>query len=114
MNTLPHNAHETEVEGATVPFYTYEEDGVNYLYFDSSKTGHPEPMVNAMAGLKALQEGQKLVMINHKAPMGLFPKIESEYDYEIIELDNGLFKIIFGKKADTTGTTDYDDTACEG
>lgn len=114
MNALPQNAQETTVEGATVPFFIYEENGVSYLYFDSSKTGHPEPMVNAMSGLKALKEGQKLVMINHKAPMGLFPKIEADYDYEVSELDNGLFKIVFSKKSDAKGATDYNDTACNG
>lgn len=114
MNTLPQNAQPIEVEGATVPFYTYEENGTTYLYFDSSKTGHPEPMINAMSGLKALKEEQKLVMINHKAPMGLFPKIEADYDYEVSELDSGLFKIVFSKKSDAKGSTNYDDTACNG
>ncbi|SFV57092.1 hypothetical protein MNB_SM-7-481 [hydrothermal vent metagenome] len=114
MNTLPQNAQETQVEGSTVPFYTYEENGVTYLYFDSSKTGHPEPMVNAMSGLKALKDTQKLVMINHKPPMGLFPKIEADYSYEVEELDNGLFKITFTKKADAAGATNYNDTACNG
>ena len=114
MNALPQNAQEVTVEGATVPFFTYEEDGVTYLYFDSSKTGHPEPMINAMSGLKALQDGQRLVMVNHKAPMGLFPKIEADYNYEVIELDNGLFKVVFSKKSDAQGATDYNDTACNG
>ena len=114
MNTLPNNAQETQVEGSTVPFYTFEENGIGYLYFDSSKTGHPEPMINAMAGLKALKDGQKLIMINHKAPMGLFPKIEADYDYEVSELENGLFKITFSKKSDAAGATNYNDTACNG
>ena len=114
MSTLPANATEIQVEGSTVPFYTFEEDGVSYLYFDTSKTGHPEPMVNAMAGLKALKEGQKLIMINHKAPMGLLPKIEADFDYNIEELDNGLFKITFSKKSDAQGATDFNDTACNG
>ncbi len=114
MNALPQNAQEIQVEGSTVPFFTYEEDGVNYLYFDTSKTGHPEPMVNAMAGLKTLKDGQKLVMINHKPPMGLFPKIEADFDYEVNELDNGLFKIVFSKKGDAQGATNFNDTACNG
>ncbi len=114
MSTLPQNAVEVTIEGATVPFYTFEEDGVSYLYFDTSKKGHPEPMVNAMTGLQNLKEGQKLVMINHKAPMGLFPKIEADFDYEVTELPNGLFKIIFSKKNDAQGATDFNDTACNG
>ena len=114
MSTLPANATETQVEGSTVPFYTFEENRVSYLYFDTSKTGHPEPMVNAMAGLKALKDGQKLIMINHKAPMGLLPKIEADFDYTIEELDNGLFKITFSKKSDAQNATDFSDTACNG
>ncbi len=114
MSTLPNNAQEIQVEGATLPFYTFEENGVSYLYFDSSKTGHPEPMVNAMAGLKALKDGQKLIMINHKPPMGLFPKIEADFDYKVEELDNGLYKITFSKKSDAKGATDFNDTACNG
>ena len=114
MSTLPNNAQEIKVEGATLPFYTFEENGTSYLYFDSSKTGHPEPMINAMAGLKALQENQKLIMINHKAPMGLFPKIEADFDYDVQELENGLFQITFSKKSDAKNATDFNDTACNG
>jgi len=114
MSTLPQNAVETTLEGATVPFYTYEENGISYLYFDSSKTGHPEPMVNAMTGLKNLKDNQKLVMINHKPPMGLFPKIEADYDYNVEELSNGLFKMTFSKKSDAQGATNFNDTACNG
>ena len=114
MENLPQNAQEVTIEGSSVPFYTYEEDGISYLYFDTSKTGHPEPMINAMAGLKALKDGQKLIMINHKAPMGLFPKIEADYDYKVEEISGGLFKIVFSKKADAAGSTNYDDTACNG
>ncbi len=36
-------------------------------------TGPPEPMVNAMAGLRLLDNSnKKLIMINHKTPGGLF------------------------------------------
>jgi len=108
------NAKEVSFKGATVPFYEYEKDGISYLQFDTSKTGHPEPMVNAMTGLKNLKDNQKLVMINHKPPMGLFPKIEADYDYEVSELDNNLFKIVFSKKANATGSTNYEDKNCSG
>jgi hypothetical protein len=114
MGLFPENAQEITLEGATVPFYKYEEDGVEYIAFDSSKTGHPEPMVNAMTGLKNLADNQKLVMVNHKPPMGLFPKIEADYNYSVEELDNGLFKITFSKKSDAAGATNYNDTACNG
>ena len=114
MNLIPENAKEISLEGATVPFYEYEIDGVRYYQFDTSKTTHPEPMINAMTGLKNLKDGEKLVMINHKKPMGLFPKIENDFDYEVAELENGLFKIIFSKKADAANSTDFDDKNCNG
>jgi len=114
MSLIPENATEITLEGATVPFYSYEKDGVEYLQFDTSKTGHPEPMVNAMVGLQNLKDGQKLVMINHKPPMGLFPKIEADFDYDVKEIGEGLYAITFSKKANATGATNFNDTACNG
>jgi hypothetical protein len=114
MGLFPENAQEITLEGGTVPFYKYEENGVEYIGFDTSKTGHPEPMVNAMTGLQNLGENQKLVMINHKPPMGLFPKIEADFDYTVEELGDGLFKMTFSKKADASGATNFNDKACNG
>jgi len=114
MSLFPQNAKEITLEGATVPFYEFEENGTSYIAFDTSKTGHPEPMINAMVGLQNLKDDQKLIMINHKAPMGLFPKIEADFDYNVEELDNGLFKMTFSKKADAQGATDFNDRACNG
>ena len=113
MSLIPQNAVEVEVNGATVPFYKFEENGVTYYMFDTSKSGHPEPMVNAMAGLQNLKPGEKLIMINHKAPMGLFPRIESEFAYAVTELENGKFKIVFNRRSTAT-TTDFDDNSCAG
>jgi len=114
MSIIPENAKEVQLEGATVPFYAYEENGVSYLAFDTSKTGHPEPMVNAMVGLQNIQDDEKLVMINHKPPMGLFPKIEADFDYEVEDVEGGLYKITFSKKANAAGSTNFNDTACNG
>ena len=114
MSLIPQNATELALEGATVPFYSYEKDGVEYLQFDTSKTGHPEPMVNAMVGLQNLKDGQKLVMINHKPPMGLFPKIENDFDYTVEEISTDLYAMTFSKKADAAGSTNFNDTACNG
>jgi uncharacterized protein (DUF2249 family) len=113
MSLIPQNANQVEVNGATVPFYKYEENGVKFLQFDSSKSGHPEPMINAMSGLQAISDDEKLVMINSKAPMGLFPKIENDFSFEVVELDNGLFKIIFTKKGDGA-STNFNDQGCSG
>jgi hypothetical protein len=37
-------------------------------------------------------------MINHKAPMGLFPKIKDSFDYNIVELANDTVAVTFIKK----------------
>ena len=108
------NAKQIEIEGATVPFFKYEENGVTFLQFDSSKSGHPEPMINAMMGLQSISNNEKLVMINSKPPMGLFPKIEDEFTYELDELEDGKAKVVFTKKADTESKTNFEDTACSG
>ena len=52
-------------------------------------------------------------MINHKIPMGLFPKIEGLFDYEIEELDDGNVKIVFTKKEKAVSKLDID-TTCKG
>ena len=88
------NAKQIEVDNSTVPFYQDE----NSYYFDTSLTAVPEPMINAVAGLQLLDENKKLIMINHKIPMGLFPKIEAYFDYEVEELKDGNVKITFSKK----------------
>jgi len=99
MSLLPDNASKIEVQGSDVDFFTYEEDGMTMFQFDSSMTGPPSPMVNAMCGLKLLDAANKrLVMINHKPPMGLFPKIEDKYNYVIEELSDGRHKIVFSSK----------------
>lgn len=98
-----------DVENATVDFFEDE----NSYYFDTSLTAVPEPMINALAGLKLLNGNKKLVMINHKIPMGLFPKIEEYFDYEVKELDNGNVKIVFSKKSNCDKQLDFD-TNCKG
>ncbi|NPA12695.1 MAG: hypothetical protein GXO45_01775 [Aquificae bacterium] len=89
---------EIQVEGATVPVYKYQQDGLTYYEFDTSELGPPGPMVNAMAVLPLLDAPDKrVVMINHKKPMGLFDKIGDKYDYTVEELD-GKYKITFKLK----------------
>ncbi len=114
MNTIPENAEQIEVNGATVPFYKYEENGVTFLQFDSSKAGHPEPMINAMSGLQTIKGEEKLVMINSKAPMGLFPKVEADFNFEIENLEDGRAKVTFSKRAEGMPATDFNDTGCGG
>ena len=114
MSLIPQMAEEVEVKGSTVPFYKYEENGGIVYQFDTSKSGHPEPMVNAMCGLKVLQAGEKLVMLNSKPPMGLFPKIENEFSFEHSEIAPGLTKVIFTPKTGAGSDTDFNDNSCAG
>jgi hypothetical protein len=37
-------------------------------------------------------------MINHKSPIGLFPKIENNFEFKEEYLSDGRVKIIFRKK----------------
>lgn len=106
---IPKNAKQIEVDNSTVPFYQDE----NGYYFDSSSTAVPEPMINAVAGLQLLDENKKLIMINHKIPMGLFPKIEAYFNYEVEELKDGNVKITFSKKEKLVPKLDFD-TNCSG
>ncbi|MGD9654166.1 MAG: DUF2249 domain-containing protein [Sulfuricurvum sp.] len=102
-----------QLDGATVPFYVNESEGTRVYSFDTSMCGHPEPMINAMTGLAHLKEGEKLIMINSKVPMGLFPKIEEDFSYEVAELANGTFEILFMKKGNGTNTN-FGDNGCSG
>ena len=112
--TLPKNATKVEVENATVEFLTYIENEQKYIYFDTSIFGPPEPMLNGMLGLQLIENSDAiLIMINHKPPMGIFPRIEENYEYEILE-ENGLAKIIFKYKNGTTANTDYSSNSCGG
>ena len=114
MSLVPENAVIVEVNGATIPFMKYEENDTTIFQFDSSKSAHPEPMMNAMSGLQMIKEGEKLEMINSKAPMGLFPRIEEDFSFEIEELVDGRVKVTFAKKANGDTTTDFTQTSCSG
>ena len=106
------NSSVVEIENATVEFKKGMIGTIPTYQFDTSKGGHP--MVNAMAGLAALKDGEQLIMLNHCAPTGLFPKIEDEFDYAHQELPNGLTQIVFTKKSEVQSTTDFSATSCSG
>jgi hypothetical protein len=107
---------EVEVPGATVPFFSYKIGETQYYEFDTSRCGPPEPMVNAMAGLKMIDgPDKKLVMINHKKPMGLLEKIGANFELvEDEQLPDGRAKLVFAYKAGESEKADLDDTNCEG
>ena len=108
--SIPQNAEQFEVKGSTVPFFKDEKA----YYFDTSLTAPPEPMVNAMIGLQLLDDEYKLVMINHKAPMGLFPKIKDFFTYELVELANDTVQVTFVKKNNLSIDLSKIDTHCKG
>ena len=115
MSNIPSDAQKIEVEGATVDFFKLEKDGQSTYYFDTSKEGPPHPMVNAMAGIALLKgTNDTLVMINHKAPGGLFAKLEDDVKYVIEDLDNGLVKVVFSYDDNATEKSDLSQTSCAG
>ena len=102
-----------EVAGATVPFFTYKEGEDQIIEFDTSKCGPPDPMVNAMAGLKMLDApNKKVVMINHKSPGGLLAKIGENYDIAEEAIDGGLVKLTFSYKSGESEKANLADNSC--
>ncbi|MGE4419048.1 MAG: hypothetical protein AB7D38_04345 [Sulfurimonas sp.] len=109
MSTIPSEASKIEVAGATVDFFKLEKDGESTYYFDTSKCGPPDPMVNAVCGLKLIKgTNDKLVMMNHKTPGGLFAKLGDDVSYEIETLDSGLVKIVFSSNSASSANTDFE------
>lgn len=104
-----------EVPGATLGFITYEKDGFIYYEFDSSMCLPPDPMINVMSGLKLLDSSNKrLIMINMKLPIALFPKIEDYFSWKSEKFENGNVKLTFKLKNDQAIRTDFSDTECDG
>ncbi|SFV68396.1 hypothetical protein MNB_SV-14-285 [hydrothermal vent metagenome] len=106
---------ELEVMGATVPFFTYTIEDTQYFEFDTSKCGPPDPMVNAMAGLKLIDgSDKKLVMINHKYPGGLIGKIGENYSHTKEEMADGNVKLVFSYIAGESEKADLTQNSCAG
>jgi hypothetical protein len=109
------NREEIEVAGANVPFFTYTLGEDQVFEFDTSKCGPPDPMVNAMAGLKLLDApNKKVVMINHKSPGGLLAKIGENYDISEEKLEDGRVKLIFSYKVGESEKANLADNTCDG
>ena len=88
-----------EVPGASLPFVTYEEEGVTYIEFNSSESNPPEPMVNFMKGFDLIKgTDKKLVMINAQEPAPLYPRIATDLTWEVEVLETGDVKIVFSNK----------------
>ncbi|AFL68790.1 hypothetical protein [Sulfurospirillum barnesii] len=103
------------VNDATVPFVTYTHDGIEYIEFDTSMCVPPEPMVNAMLALELLDAPhKKVVMMNHRSPVGLLAKIDGFYDIEVIELEGAKLKLIFSYKEGMSDNVDLSQKHCAG
>lgn len=103
-----------EVLGSTVDFFKSIENGLTTYQFDTSRCGPPEPMINAMVGLQLLDENSQLIMINHKSPGGLFPKIENDFNFIENFTEDGKAKVIFTKKSNANNSTDFTQNSCSG
>ena len=114
MSNIPSEATKVEVAGATVDFFELAKDGQSTFYFDTSAEGPPHPMVNAMSGLKLIKNtNNTLVMINHKAPGGLFGKLEADVAYNAEDIEGGLVKITF-TNVNAGVDSDLTQTSCGG
>jgi len=112
---MPSDARKIEISGATVPFFLYKEGEDTVYLFDTSDTEPPVPMINAMAGLKLIDSPDvKLVMINHKPPMGLFDKIGENYKITKQNLSDGNVKVIFEYLEGESQKADLSKNSCEG
>ncbi len=106
---------EIQVEGATVPFYEYkDENGGRVIEFDTSKCGPPEPMVNGMTALKFIDPNTKVVMINHKSPMGFLNKVEENFNVEEENIEDGKVRLTFTYREGATEKADLSDASCDG
>ncbi len=87
-----------EVPGTTLPFYSYEDNGLRFFEFDATECQAPEPMVNAIRGLSLLKsEKDRLVGRFFHEPFPLYERIPFTITHEATELESGDFKIVFKK-----------------
>lgn len=112
MGYIPQEATKIDVVGATVDFYKMQKNGESTYYFDTSKCGPPEPMVNAMAGLRLIKgTNDKLVMINHKTPGGLFAKLQEDIVHEMENIEGGLVKVTFSSNNAASSSSNLNDVS---
>ncbi|NOX15355.1 MAG: hypothetical protein GXP61_04935 [Epsilonproteobacteria bacterium] len=111
----PNDAKEIKVEGQTVPFFEYKINDTTYIEFDTSKCGPPEPMVNAMLAVGLIKnKDTKVIMINHKSPAGLLPKINANFNIEEGTIEDGKVKLVFSYKEGMSEKANLDDKSCDG
>ena len=97
---MPHKEL-VKIPRATLDFYRYEKDGLVFYEFDATQSSAPEPMMNAMLGLEMIKnENERLVGFFFHQPMPLLQRIEPFFTYDVTELDNGDFRLVFKRKLD--------------
>jgi hypothetical protein len=90
---------QVEVRGATLKFYKYEADGLVFYEFDATECSPPEPMVNALHGLRMLkEENERMVGIFFHEPTPLFERVGEHFIYEVEELPSKDVRVVFKKR----------------
>lgn len=83
----------------TLDFYTYEEDGIEYIEFDARECEPPEPMVNALAALQTIITPKKRLRGTFfHLPEPLLVKVSNFFDYDLITHENGDVTVTFSLK----------------
>lgn len=99
MSKYFENWEKCSVEGSSVDFFKKIEGGITYIGFNSSSLTPPGPMLNASLAINLIKDtNTKVVMINHKFPVGLIPKIQDNFNYTNEELADGKVKLVFSLK----------------
>jgi len=102
---------EIEVAGSSVPFFENDD----FIGFETTSCTPPGPMVNAFVALNhAAKLNKRVIMINHKFPAGLIPKIEAFYNVQSENLASGAVRLIFTPKAGVNLPTFETNQICHG
>lgn len=89
----------TVIPNTTLDFYTYTQDGIEYIEFDARECEPPEPMLNALAALQIITSQQKrLKGTFFHLPEPLLVKVSQFFDYNAQYHENGDVTVIFSKK----------------
>lgn len=83
----------------TLDFYKYEKDGLTFYEFNATECQPPEPMVNAINALRMIKnKNERVKGTFFHEPSPLYAKISEFVSYDVKELENGDFEIIFALK----------------
>jgi len=105
-----------KVKGSTVNFVKYSIDEIDYISFNTSDRGAPEPMQNAIIGLKLINNTKtRLVMINHRRPEGLLAKLDGRFQYieEILDSKDIAIEFFLSDEEKVTDLNNIDSN-CSG